>query len=426
MITCIIFASNLTFAPLVFPATRFARPFTASVVWSPEHSQTQTLAFFPSPHLLLRNAHQIFHTHSCFLLFFLPYLTRSSLPVAAVVLLSSQVFAANSNNLDRPTPAMALTGTARDPTSVAVSTASAAASRDAVATSGSIGSGGVGGAGRPVFHEHVLQAMGSLRQRNVAAFSTAVGNARSLALARLGSGGGASQEGGKGLYPCLVQLQCVAEMEEAFEVLSSASAGAAPAEGGEHGVEDAVTLVFLSLCFIFVLFVALIFAPIFAAFDHPSSRCSVSFRSICLFFVVFPLALCSLLYPTKRRTPHLPPALSPRPCLECGVYLSSDLPLAVIIRISSFPPFRCLLRWCTKGGDSDGTVACKIRACAGALRVARARSRAKVCRDVLRCVPRSPPRVQWKRPPAFPQGRGRSCSSEAECSLWGDSRVFTN
>lgn len=56
-------------------------------------------------------------------------------------------------------------------------------------------------------------------------FSSAIGNARALALERLGSGGGTSQEGDKGLYPCLVQLQCVAEMEEAFEVQSSSGPG---------------------------------------------------------------------------------------------------------------------------------------------------------------------------------------------------------
>lgn len=94
-----------------------------------------------------------------------------------------------------------------------------------------------------MFHEHILQALGSLRQRNIAVFSSAVGNARALALARLGSGGGASQEGDKGLYPCLVQLQCVAEMEEAFEVLSSSGpAGVGAVEGAEQGqtFDDAV------------------------------------------------------------------------------------------------------------------------------------------------------------------------------------------
>eukprot|EP00903_Cladosiphon_okamuranus_P016144 g14899.t1 len=102
-----------------------------------------------------------------------------------------------------------------------------------------------GGSGRPVFHEHILQALDSLRQRNVAVFSSAVGNARALALARLGSGGGASQEGGKGLYPCLVQLQCVAEMEEAFEVLSSSSSSSSasstsggPAAAGRREERD--------------------------------------------------------------------------------------------------------------------------------------------------------------------------------------------
>ena len=101
------------------------------------------------------------------------------------------------------------------------------------------GSGSGSGSGRPVFHEHILQALDSLRQRNVAVFSSAVGNARALALARLGSGGGASQEGGKGLYPCLVQLQCVAEMEEAFEVLSS-PASAGEGKGNDDAVDDAV------------------------------------------------------------------------------------------------------------------------------------------------------------------------------------------
>lgn len=95
--------------------------------------------------------------------------------------------------------------------------------------------GGHGGR-RPVFHEHILQALGSLRQRNARVFGAAVGNARALALSRLRSGGG-GQEGGKGLYPCLVQLQCVAELEEAFSVLSLA----ADTEGeGANGVDDAV------------------------------------------------------------------------------------------------------------------------------------------------------------------------------------------
>lgn len=99
-----------------------------------------------------------------------------------------------------------------------------------------------------MFHEHILQALGSLRQRNVTVFSSAVGNARALALARLGSGGGASQEGDKGLYPCLVQLQCVAEMEEAFEVLSSSVVGVGAAEDAEqeHTFDDAVRSMFCS------------------------------------------------------------------------------------------------------------------------------------------------------------------------------------
>lgn len=92
------------------------------------------------------------------------------------------------------------------------------------------------GGRRPVFHEHILQALGSLRQRNARVFGAAVGNARALALSRLRSGGG-GQEGGKGLYPCLVQLQCVAELEEAFSVLSLAAG--AEGEGG-NGVDDAV------------------------------------------------------------------------------------------------------------------------------------------------------------------------------------------
>lgn len=65
----------------------------------------------------------------------------------------------------------------------------------------------------------MLQALSSLRERNRRAFAAAVGNARTLVLARLGSGGG-GQEGGKGLYPCLVQLQCLLELEEAFGVLT--------------------------------------------------------------------------------------------------------------------------------------------------------------------------------------------------------------
>lgn len=101
-----------------------------------------------------------------------------------------------------------------------------------------IGTGSGGEGGRTVFHEHILQALGSLRQQNAGVFESAVGKARALALARLGSGGG-GQEGGKGLYPCLVQLQCLAEMEEVFEVLSEARVGGGRA--GDVGVEDAVS-----------------------------------------------------------------------------------------------------------------------------------------------------------------------------------------
>lgn len=100
------------------------------------------------------------------------------------------------------------------------------------------GIGGGGGGGRTVFHEHILQALGSLRQQNAGVFESAVGKARALALARLGSGGG-GQEGGKGLYPCLVQLQCLAEMEEVFEVLSVARVG--DGRAGDGGVDDAVS-----------------------------------------------------------------------------------------------------------------------------------------------------------------------------------------
>ena len=102
---------------------------------------------------------------------------------------------------------------------------------------GAAGEGPGGGSGRTVFHEHVFQALGSLRQRNARVFESAVGNARALALARLGSGGG-GQEGGKGLYPCLVQLQCVVEMEEMFSVLSAA--GVDGGRGG-HATDDAVS-----------------------------------------------------------------------------------------------------------------------------------------------------------------------------------------
>lgn len=106
------------------------------------------------------------------------------------------------------------------------------------------GRGPGGGGGRPVFHEHVFQALGSLRQRNARVFESAVGNARALALAKLGSGGG-GQEGGKGLYPCLVQLQCVVEMEEMFSVLSGAGAGARAGGGnGGHEIDDEVRRVF--------------------------------------------------------------------------------------------------------------------------------------------------------------------------------------
>lgn len=104
------------------------------------------------------------------------------------------------------------------------------------------------GTGRPVFHENVLQALGSLRQRNRRVFASAVGRSRALSLERLGSGGG-GQEGGKGLYPCLVQLQCLAEMEEVFGVLlsfrrgkvSGAAAGAATLGSGGDAVIDAVS-----------------------------------------------------------------------------------------------------------------------------------------------------------------------------------------
>lgn len=109
---------------------------------------------------------------------------------------------------------------------------------------GASGGGNASGTGRPVFHEHIMQALGSLRQRNERVFASAVGHARALALARLGSGGG-GQEGGKGLYPCLVQLQCLVEMEEAFAVLSSRDglAGDACAAGVEgDGVDDAVSV----------------------------------------------------------------------------------------------------------------------------------------------------------------------------------------
>lgn len=104
-----------------------------------------------------------------------------------------------------------------------------------------------GGTGRPVFHENVLQALGSLRQRNRRVFASAVGRSRALSLERLGSGGG-GQEGGKGLYPCLVQLQCLAEMEEVSGVLLSsrkgraagATAGVAVVGSGGDAVIDAV------------------------------------------------------------------------------------------------------------------------------------------------------------------------------------------
>ena len=174
-----------------------------------------------------------------------------------------QAFATNANsnntNSSSSTSLSAKAGVATAGDATTPSVAAAAAALAAAARSSGGGSGG--GSGRPVFHEHILQALDSLRQRNVAVFSSAVGNARALALARLGSGGGASQEGGKGLYPCLVQLQCVAEMEEAFEMLSSSgAAGATGAVGGgeERGsaVDDAVRGRLrppgrLGLCYIF-------------------------------------------------------------------------------------------------------------------------------------------------------------------------------
>ncbi|CAM9723944.1 unnamed protein product, partial [Laminaria digitata] len=111
--------------------------------------------------------------------------------------------------------------------------AGGAAGGGGAAGDGGPGDGSSSSSGRPVFHEHVFQALGSLRQRNARVFESAVGNARALALARLGSGGG-GQEGGKGLYPCLVQLQCVVEMEEMFSVLSGAGV-----DGGNNGGGDA-------------------------------------------------------------------------------------------------------------------------------------------------------------------------------------------
>lgn len=213
-----------------------ARPLAALMAWLLGHSRTQRSTPLPTPPVA--EFSPTFDTLFCFVKFCLVPSVRS-LRLRSSFPPSPKTFASNSNNnLDHPTQATLGGGTAVDPTSV-----SAAAATTAAAAVNDITGIGNGGAGRPVFHEHVLQALGSLRQRNVAAFSTAVGNARSLALARLGSGGGASQEGGKGLYPCLVQLQCVAEMEEAFEVLSASSpAGGAGDEGGEHGVEDAVRL----------------------------------------------------------------------------------------------------------------------------------------------------------------------------------------
>ncbi|CAM9773038.1 unnamed protein product, partial [Discosporangium mesarthrocarpum] len=76
---------------------------------------------------------------------------------------------------------------------------------------------GAGDNGREGFHEYVLQALQSLQQRNACVFGSAVGQARSGALTRLRSG--AAHEGGKELYPSLVQLQLLAEMEEFSDVL---------------------------------------------------------------------------------------------------------------------------------------------------------------------------------------------------------------
>ena len=83
---------------------------------------------------------------------------------------------------------------------------------DAIATAIDLTGDSITDSNADHFNESVYRALMSIRQRDSSVFETSLKDIRQGVLSVLSSG--LSYEGGRELYPCMIQLQCAVELDE--------------------------------------------------------------------------------------------------------------------------------------------------------------------------------------------------------------------